>query len=52
MTSLLVINTSPQGSSSYSRQMTDRFIQTWKRHNPTGGNYFLRIGEPAHTPCG
>ncbi|WP_434049733.1 FMN-dependent NADH-azoreductase [Marinobacter salarius] len=36
MKNLLVINASPQGSASYSRQMTARFTRLWADNNPDG----------------
>lgn len=36
MENLLVINASPQGDASYSRQMTARFTRLWIRKNPDG----------------
>ena len=36
MENLLVINASPQGDGSYSRQMTARFTRLWATNNPDG----------------
>lgn len=36
MTQLLVVETSPRGGQSISRQMTQRFIATWRSVNPGG----------------
>jgi FMN-dependent NADH-azoreductase len=34
---LLYISSSPLGSASLSRQLTEEFVQSWKRANPSGG---------------
>jgi FMN-dependent NADH-azoreductase len=36
MTQLLVVETSPRGAQSVSRQMTQRFLNTWRTANPGG----------------
>lgn len=36
MTKLLTVETSPRGSQSVSRQMTQRFLQAWRTANPGG----------------
>ncbi|MCQ4308811.1 NAD(P)H-dependent oxidoreductase [Pseudomonas stutzeri] len=44
MEQLLVINTSPQLSASYSRQMTERFVQLWRLRYPSGEIIYRELG--------
>lgn len=44
MATLLVINTSSKRNDSYSRRMTERFIQIWSQHNPNGKIIFRELG--------
>lgn len=44
MEQLLVINTSPQLSASYSRQMTERFVQLWRLRYPGGEIIYRELG--------
>lgn len=44
MTTLLVINTSPQGSNSLSRRLTERFVRSWTAHNPDGAITYRELG--------
>jgi FMN-dependent NADH-azoreductase len=44
MEQLLVINTSPQCSASYSRQMTERFVHLWRLQYPSGEIVYRELG--------
>ncbi|MCG6539748.1 NAD(P)H-dependent oxidoreductase [Pseudomonas sp. KSR10] len=44
MEQLLVINTSPQRSASYSRQMTERFVRSWRLRYPSGEIVYRELG--------
>lgn len=44
MKTLLVINTSPQDSSSLSRRMTEHFVRAWTAHNPDGAITYRELG--------
>ncbi|QGZ31692.1 FMN-dependent NADH-azoreductase [Stutzerimonas stutzeri] len=44
MEQLLVINTSPQRSASYSRQMTERFVHLWRLRYPSGEIVYRELG--------
>lgn len=44
MEQLLVINTSPQRSASYSRQMTEHFVRSWRIRYPSGEIVYRELG--------
>jgi len=44
MKNILVINASPNQSDSYSRLLTERFVELWKRHNPNDTFIFRELG--------
>ncbi|MEK0362317.1 FMN-dependent NADH-azoreductase [Pseudomonas sp. CBC3] len=44
MEQLLVINTSPQRSGSYSRKMTERFVHLWRLRYPSGEIIHRELG--------